>query len=176
MENDRRVQTITKVTKVFVPVLIALAIVGIWYIKTGEKQDAAPTPQEAGLEAAQADLTEWKASGLPVVVVFGTQTCPVCEEMKPVLKTLNAEYQGRAIIRYIDLTAHPNAAVDFPVPAVPALFFFDKDGRPYEPGDAQAIEMTLYSDSDTGAHVYTAHMGGMTADQVRAVLSEMGVR
>ena len=174
MDNNRKIQTITKVTKVFVPVLIALAIIAIWYIKAGDKQTATPAPQDSGLEAAQADLAKWRASGLPVIIVFGTQSCPVCTDLKPILKTMNEEYRGRAIIKYIDLTAYPDAADDFPVPAVPALFFFDRDGKPFEPGESPVIDMTLYTDRDTGEHVYTAYMGGMSADQIRFVLSKMG--
>jgi len=174
MDDNSKLRTITKVTKFFFPVLIVLAIIAIWYIKTGDQQTATPTPQESGLEATNADLKEWRDSGLPVIIVFGTQSCPVCAELKPILKTMNEEYQGRAIIKYIDLTAHPDAADDFPVPAVPALFFFDKGGKPFEPGESPVIEMTLYTDRDTGEHVYTAYMGGMSADQIRFLLSKMG--
>lgn len=174
METDRKVQTIAKVTKVFVPVLIAVAIVVIWHIKTGEEQTAGPSPQESGLIASKADLSKWKAYGLPVIVAFGRGSDPASKEMLPVLMDLNAEYRGRALIKYVDLAEYPDAAEDFPVPVVPALFFFDKDGGPFVPGDPQAMGMTMHSDG--GDHVLTVHLGGMNARQIRAVLAEMGVQ
>ncbi|OLN32938.1 Thioredoxin [Desulfosporosinus metallidurans] len=37
------------------------------------------------------------------------------------------------------------------------------------------MQMKIYSTRDTNKHVYTAHQGGMTEAQLRAVLKEMGV-
>ena len=51
------------------------------------------------------------------------------------------------------------------------------DGTPFVPSDelAQKIEFILYSSRETGEHVFTVHQGGLTEEQMRLILTEMGV-
>jgi peptide/nickel transport system substrate-binding protein len=52
----------------------------------------------------------------------------------------------------------------------------DKDGKPFTPSDAKKFQMILYAAEASKEHLFTAHEGGMTRDQLLAVLEEMGVR
>ena len=55
--------------------------------------------------------------------------------------------------------------------------FVNADGMPFVPGDELAgqIEFVQYTSRDTGEHVFTVHQGGMTEEQMRLILAEMGV-
>jgi thioredoxin 1 len=95
--------------------------------------------------------------------------------MAPVLKTLNAEKQGEAIIKFVDVWKNGDAARDFPVQVIPTQVFINADGTPYVPSDDIEIKFTMYSKKDTDEHVFTVHQGGLTENQMRAILADMGV-
>ncbi|WP_088225647.1 thioredoxin family protein [Desulfosporosinus sp. FKB] len=163
------------VLKFIVPLLIIGVIVGIYILKSSEQKLMADTNDEFALEATAIDLDQLKTYGLPIVIDFGADSCVPCKEMAPVLKKLNKETQGKAIIKFVDVWKNKNAADNFPVDLIPTQFYFDKDGNPFVPKDPEAMQMMMYSTKDTNKHVYTAHQGGMTEAQLRAVLKEMGV-
>lgn len=176
MDYDRRLLMIKKVTGVFVPVLIAAAIIGIWFMKHNEKKAPSETADDFALEAAQVNLAQWKSYGLPMMIVFGSDSCTDCVEMAPLLKALHSAYQGKALIKYLNTGENPVAGKGFPLRELPAAFFYGKDGKPFVPRDPEAMQMTLYSEKKTGTHVYTAHYGGMAEEQIKDVLKEMGVK
>ena len=163
------------VLKIIIPILIIAVILGIFILKSNQKKSMAENTGEFALEATAIDLEQLKSYGLPIVIDFGADSCVPCKEMAPVLQKLNKEMQGKAIIKFVDVWKNENAAADFPVDLIPTQFYFDKDGNPFVPRDAEAMQMELYSTKDTNKHVYTAHQGGMTEAQLRAVLKEMGV-
>ena len=67
------------------------------------------------------------------------------------------------------------AAEGFPIQVIPTQIFVSADGTPYVPSDNIEIEFTMYSYKETGEHAFTVHQGGLTEDQMRAVLADMGV-
>ncbi len=125
------------------------------------------------LAATGIDLEKLKSYGLPIVIDFGADSCIPCKEMAPVLKKLNTELQGKVIVKFVDVWKNKNAAANFPVEVIPTQFFFDKNGNPYKPSDPDKMEMKMYTIKDTNEHVYTAHQGGMTEEQIKEVLKEM---
>ena len=163
------------VLKIIAPILIIVVILGIFILKSNQEKSMAANTGEYALEATAIDLDQLKSYGLPIVIDFGADSCVPCKEMAPVLQKLNKEMQGKAIVKFVDVWKNKNAAADFPVDLIPTQFYFDKDGNPFVPEDADAMKMKLYSTKDTNKHVYTAHEGGMTEAQLRAVLKEMGV-
>ncbi|MCO5386925.1 MAG: thioredoxin family protein [Desulfosporosinus sp.] len=163
------------VLKIMVPTLIIAVIVGIFILKGDQETPIAAETGDLALEATAIDLEQLKSYGLPIIIDFGADSCIPCKEMAPVLKELNKDMQGKAVVKFVDVWKNQNAAADFPVQVIPTQFFFDKDGKPFVPKDADAMQMMLYSTKDTNKHVYTAHQGGMTEEQLRAVLKEMGV-
>ena len=42
-------------------------------------------------------------------------------------------------------------------------------------GFVLSIEFTMYSDRNTNEHVFTVHQGGLTEEEMWAILAEMGV-
>lgn len=165
--------------KILVPVLIAATLTVIWVVKTH------PTPApideqpvfiaDFALETTSIDLDALKEYGLPIIIDFGADSCAPCREMEPVLKAMNMEMQGKAIIKFIDVWKHSEAAKDFPIQVIPTQLFFNADGTPYVPSDDIEIKLDMYSYKDTGEHAFTMHQGGLTKDQMRAILSDMGV-
>ena len=96
--------------------------------------------------------------------------------MAPVLKKLNQEWQGKVIVKFVDVWKYPDASGDFPLQVIPTQFFFDAQGKPYVPSDPEGMQMIMYSLKDTQEHVYTAHQGGLTEEQFRAIFKEMGIK
>jgi thioredoxin 1 len=148
---------------------------------TNKPQIASPTPTpvvkniDFDLSASEIDLVKLKSYGLPIIIDFGADSCIPCKQMAPVLKELNMEMQGKVIVKFVDVWKYRNAIGDFPVQLIPTQFFFDKDGKPFIPKDAEAMQMRLYISNDSNEHIYTSHTGAMTKEQFIAVLKEMGV-
>ena len=159
--------------RVAILLLIAVAIGGIWIVK--QRQKALKEQAEALHVTSEKSLAEALTSGLPVVIDFGADSCAPCREMAPVLEELNRTLQGKAVIKFVDVWKYPDLAKDYPLRVIPTQFFFDRDGKPFTPSDAR-FGMILYGDGDTKGHTFTAHEGGMTREQLLAVLAEMGVR
>lgn len=122
------------------------------------------------------DLEKLKSYGLPIIIDFGADSCLPCKEMAPVLKELNAELQGKAIVKFVDVWKYQSFADGYPVSVIPTQIFIDSNGNPYKPKDPEAMQMQMYELKSTGEHVFTAHQGGMTKEQILSVLKEMGLK
>ena len=112
-----------------------------------------------------------------MIVDYGADTCIPCKEMAPVLEKANEEFQGKAFIKFINVWDYPDAANNVPVQVIPTQVLFNADGTPFVPSEelATQIEFLMYSHRETGEHVFTVHQGGLTEEQMRAILKEMGV-
>lgn len=178
--------------RILVPVLIVVVIGGMWIFKTvSEKHTEEPstlqgtTDISTGLDGADFSLNATKEIdfdalseyGLPVIADYGADSCIPCKEMAPVLKKLNTEMQGKAFIKFVDVWQYYEAADNVPVQVIPTQVFFNADGTPFVPSDelAKEIQFDMYSDKTTDEHTFTVHQGGLTEEQMRAILKEMGV-
>jgi len=181
-----------RILKIVVPILIIAVIAGIWVVKnktataplappatSNNKADVVEPNNDTDfvLEASSVDLDTLTAYALPLIIDFGSDSCIPCKEMAPVLQTMNAEMQGKAIVKFVDVWKNPDAAKDFPVQVIPTQVLIAADGTPYNPSDEVAgqIEFTQYSHKDTGEIAFTVHQGGLTEEQMRAILKDMGV-
>jgi thioredoxin 1 len=174
--------------QIAVVLIIVLLIAGVWVLKNNENaaanqaastETSAALPAEANpdfaLEAEAIDLEQLLTYQLPIIIDFGADSCVPCKEMAPVLKTMNAEMLGRAIIKFVDVWKYASAAESFPIQVIPTQVFINADGTPYTPGEDVDVEFTLYNYKDTGEHAFTVHQGGLTELQMRAILADMGV-
>ena len=128
------------------------------------------------LAASEINLDKLKLYKLPIIIDFGADGCLPCDQMAPVLKKLNKEWQGKVIVKFVNIRDYPNAADDFPLQVIPTQFFFDSKGNPYVPSDPEGMQMIMYSLKDTQEHVYTTHQGGLTEEQFRTIFEEMGIK
>ncbi len=168
-----------KLIKIIVPIFIVIVIAGIWVFKnisSGPADLVSPNNDDNfALEAEFIDLDALTAYGLPIIIDFGSDSCIPCQQMAPVLETMNEEMQGKAIIKFVDVWEYAEAADGFPIQVIPTQIFINSDGTPYVPGDDIEVEFTMYSYKETGEHAFTVHQGGLTEDQMRAILADMEV-
>lgn len=185
--NIKKRQTI----KIFVPLLILIAIIGLWFIKSttngAESQtgliNSADLPEH--LEGADfslavttpVDFEVLAEYGLPAIIDYGSDSCIPCKEMAPALKKLNEEMYGKAFIKFADVWVYQDAASNVPVQVIPTQVLMNADGTPFVPSVelAAKIQFTMYSDRETNEHVFTVHQGGLTEEQMKEILKEMGV-
>lgn len=186
-----------RIIQILLPCLILVAVVGIFVVKNqgriASSQDqpavesSSPPGNQADEDIAQADFSllateaidfeTLSAHGLPVIIDYGSDSCIPCKEMAPVLETMNEEMTGKAFIKFVDVWKYTDAANNVPVQVIPTQVLVNADGTPFVPSEelAQTIEFTLYSSRETDEHVFTVHQGGMTEEQMRLILAEMGV-
>lgn len=176
--------------KILVPIMIVAVIGVMWFVKNRSDHTEPPViTKPTGDQLAGADfslnateLIDYEALseyGLPFIMDYGADSCIPCKEMAPVLVKLNAEMQGKAFIKFVDVWQYYEAAANVPIQLIPSQVIFNPDGTPYKPsGDmvAQIGGFKLYSDETSGEHVFTVHEGGLTEEQMRMVLAEMGAR
>lgn len=105
-----------------------------------ERQSQSESPKDqSGTRAAEAketqpqqkaqEQTAVQVKKLPKVVDLGRGTCIPCKKMLPILKELQTEYKGRAVIQIIDLREQPEAAAAYDLRLIPTQIFFDSDGK-----------------------------------------------
>lgn len=164
--------------KIIMLIVIVLIVAGIWMVKNLDifKGDYDVENPDFVLEAAEElDLEHLKTYGLPIILDFGSESCPPCRQMAPDLKKVHREKIGKAIIKYVDVWENPDLAEGFPLSVIPTQIFFDKEGDPYKPSDPEKYRMIIYNNKDTDDHIYTAHEGGLTEKQMLEILKEMGM-
>lgn len=177
--------------KIVVPLLIVAAIAAIIVIKTGiNKTNESETTQNTSTselsdnlknadfslrETEEIDFEQLSSYGLPIIVDYGADSCVPCKQMAPVLEKANKEFEGKAFIKFVNVWDYPNAANNVPVQLIPTQVIFNADGTPFVPSEelAAQMEFTTYQD-DNGKHIFTTHQGGLTEEQMWAILKEMG--
>lgn len=166
-----------RLAQIVVPALVLIIIALLWWMKNSQRRPVADD-YWSSLEITTVDLEEIKSKGLPVMINFTSDSCIYCREMAPALAEIYGEMRGKAVIHSVNVWKYPGAIRDMPVQAVPTQIFFAANGEPYQPSAqlAEEIPFLFYKKKDTGEHVFTVHEGGLTADQMRAILSDMGVR
>jgi len=163
--------------KIIIPVLLLCVVAAIWAVKNFQKESGSNgsiNPDFALHVTEEIDLEKLKSYGLPIIIDFGADSCIPCKEMAPVLEELNEELQGKAIIKFVDVWKYKEVGVGYPISLIPTQIFIDANGNPYNPEDPEVMNMKLYIRS-TNEHVFTAHEGGMTKEELMDVLKEMGL-
>lgn len=171
--------------KILVPVLIIAIIGGMWVWKNTSEKPTDGTSELPGvsvpdnlngadfsLNATEAiDFKALSQYGLPIIVDYGADSCIPCKQMAPVLKTLNAEMQGKTFIKFVDVWKYYEAASNVPIQLIPSQVFYNADGTQYKPSEEITSQISGFKIYDG----ITIHEGGLTEEQMRAILKEMGV-
>lgn len=179
--------------KILIPILILVVVAGIGVFKIlSEKSVDDYSGSQVTLElpnnlegadfsliaTKQINFEELAEYGLPVIADYGADSCVPCKQMAPVLKKLNTEMYGKAFIKFVDVWQYNEASSNVPVQVIPTQVLFNADGTPFVPSDelAKEIKFDMYSDKTSGKHIFTVHQGGLTEEQMRTILAEMGVK
>lgn len=177
---DKKKKLIIRILVVF---LITIIIFGIFIYKKASSNETElisttdSTIVNFPLKVSSVNIEELKTNNLPIIIDFGSDSCSPCKVMAPVLEKLNKEWQDKVIVQFVDVWKYTTAANNFPVSVIPTQIFYNADGTPYVPSESiqESIEFTLYSDKNTGEHIFTVHQGGLTETQMRKIFKEMGI-
>ena len=63
------------------------------------------------------------------MVDLGAKKCVPCKMMAPILEELEAEYENRAAIVFIDVWENPKAGKEYGIRSIPTQIFYDADGQ-----------------------------------------------
>lgn len=109
-------------------ILIAIGI-GFVLIKSSVDRTGEGSSTKGTKENPQMDIKGQQTKKLPMLVDLGKGTCIPCKKMKPILDELKAEYEGRAVVKIIDLRYEPKAARKYGIRLIPTQIFFDAEGN-----------------------------------------------
>ena len=180
----------SKLFKIVLSVCIVLVVAGIWIYKNygniagkqavpsengGEVIEPSTEEDDFALNADSLDLEKLSSYGLPIIIDFGAGWCGPCREFAPILEAMHEEMLGKAIIKYVDTDEHSEIASEFPIQVIPTQVFINSDGTPYVPSENIDVEFSSYTYKDSNELAFTVHLGGLTAEQLRAILIDMGV-
>jgi thioredoxin 1 len=129
--------------KIVIGVVIVGVIVGIYFYKNNDREEAEAVGENTKLELAfeedekdfgvsefegadfdlhvetELDLDTLKSYNLPIIIDFGADSCIPCKEMAPVLVKLNTEFEGKAIIKFVDVWKYQSLSEGYPIKVIP---------------------------------------------------------
>lgn len=76
-------------------------------------------------------LNNAKKEGKTVMLELGSVGCIPCEQMKPVMEKLRANYRGKLEVFFVDVRKDRDTAQRFGVYVIPTQVFLDKTGKEY---------------------------------------------
>lgn len=90
------------------------------------------TAQNTSVSAS--DLISGKPQQLPIkgmvtMVDIGAHSCIPCKMMTPVIEALSEEYEGKAVIAFIDVWEYREEAPKYGISAIPTQIFYDVHGK-----------------------------------------------
>ena len=169
--------------KILITVVIVCVIGGVWLLKNAPgseteqgKQVSSDNPDFALHVTDVLDLDQLKSYGLPIVIDFGADSCIPCKQMAPVLEELNEEYQGKVIIKFVDVWKYPKLAEGYPISLIPTQIFIGADGKPFNPENPTDFQMNQFTGTENSALAFTTHEGGLTRADFLKILEAMGVQ
>jgi thioredoxin 1 len=74
-------------------------------------------------------LAEALKSGMPVVVKLGSDNCPPCRKMNPIMQELAAEQKSKTIFLNLDVYENRDLAKKTGVRVIPTMLYYDKRGK-----------------------------------------------
>lgn len=105
-----------------------------------------------GQETAESNQ-ELPVKGMVNLVDVGAGSCIPCKMMAPILEELKKEYEGKAVIAYIDVRYDRAAVEKYRIRGIPTQIFYDAQGKEV-----------------------SRHLGFMDKDSIKAALAKLGVK
>jgi len=112
-------------------VLGILIVIGVAFvlIKSSVDHEGKGSNSKATIENSKTGLEGQQTKRLPMLIDLGKGTCIPCKKMKPILDELKVEYEGRAIVKVIDLRYERRAAKEYGIRLIPTQIFYDAEGN-----------------------------------------------
>lgn len=63
------------------------------------------------------------------MIDLGATQCIPCKLMAPIMKKIEKQYKGRAVIVFIDVWKHKEQAQRFGIRVIPTQIFFNENGK-----------------------------------------------
>jgi len=126
-EVNMKIKSINMAVLVVVVILLGIFL----YYKLVQPQDQPePTTPTSNSPAAQ-EIENGRQNGESMWLLFRSDTCPPCREMKKVYDRLEPEYKGKVKFIAIDVDDKENAglAKEYGVTFIPATFIIDSNGE-----------------------------------------------
>lgn len=112
--------------------------------------------------------------GKPLILVFGSEDCVACRQLKPILQKLSDKHGGQIYIKYVDIVKHPDSYDDYRFQFIPSLIFFKKDGTPYIPSQEYIDEYNFeIAKDDSDNAKYTLHQGALPKEILESIIQEL---
>lgn len=181
-------KTFSTALKILIPILVVAAIAAVWMLKnvkdnkpqaettTAGTAAGEITPGDFDLNADESlDVEALKAYKLPILIEFGAEWCGPCQTMAPIIKALNEELRGRAIVKFVDTDEYWSIASQYDFEYIPTQLFINADGTPYNPPNAAQLGLDLHYD-DGGELLFTTHSNIFTKEELLTILEDMGMQ
>lgn len=140
-----------KHAKLLIFCIIAFAVIIL--IKTQfYSSSESDTAIHAGTSEASIGFDQLPVKGMVTLIDLGATECIPCKMMAPIMAKLEADYQGKAVIAFIDVWKNRDQAPKYKIRAIPTQIFHDP----------------------SGTEVYR-HEGFMSEKDIVAQLTKMGV-
>lgn len=112
--------------------------------------------------------------GKPLILIFGSEDCIACRQLKPVMEKLSDKYEGKIYIKYVDIVKHPDFYDNYRFQYIPSLIFFKNDGTPYIPSKEYVDEYSFeIAKDDSGNAKYTLHQGALPQEILENIIQEL---
>lgn len=112
--------------------------------------------------------------GKPLILIFGSEDCIACRQLKPVMEKLSDKYEGKIYIKYVDIVKHPDFYDNYRFQYIPSLIFFKNDGTPYIPSKEYVDEYNFeIAKDDSGNAKYTLHQGALPQEILENIIQEL---
>src|SRR5271166_4729701 len=92
-------------------IFIAAVVLALFFLREGSLNKPAPAFSLPETDGGQVDLASY--SGRPVLLVFWTSSCPICQRELPMLNRLEPELRGKGIAVVTILLGGEGDARDF---------------------------------------------------------------
>jgi len=119
--------------KVVILIAMCLAVTAIYLGKNVYFKKESPKEQ-AKVESQNGSAKEVTSNG-PSLLEFSTETWPSCVQMVSVMKEVEKEYEGKAVVKILKVDENEenyNLAKKYNIRVVPTLIFLNGDGTVYK--------------------------------------------
>jgi thioredoxin len=105
--------------------LVAISVVVVILLR---QESAAPTPGDANT-GADAPVQLAPAAGLPRLIELGADKCIPCQQMKPILDSLRADFDDQFGVEFIHVYEEKERAEPYAIRLMPTQVFLNEDGE-----------------------------------------------